>query len=63
MTGGAVFFNRTGAKGFVTAAALPVDGISELGYFFITFGRVMAFNARLRLIIFIFSQSMMAVTA
>jgi hypothetical protein len=45
MTGGAVFFNRTGAKVLVTPAALLMDGISALGYFFITFGRVMAFTA------------------
>ena len=59
----AVFFNRTGAESFVTAAALLVEGISALGYFLIAFGRIMAFNARLGLIILIFSQGMMALTA
>jgi hypothetical protein len=34
MTGGALFFNRTGAKIFVAAGALLVKRISELGSFF-----------------------------
>jgi hypothetical protein len=63
MTGGTIFFNRTGAKVFMTAAALLVESIRELGDFFITFIRVMAFNARLYLVILIFGQGMMAVTA
>ena len=63
MTGGTIFFNRTGAKGFMTAAALLVESISALGDFFITFIRVMAFSARLGLVILIFGQGMMAVAA
>ena len=63
MTGRAVFYNRAGAEGFMTAAALLMDGIRALGDFFITFIRVMALSARLGLVIFIFGQGMMAITA
>ena len=63
MTGGTIFFNRTGAKVFVTAGALLVESISALGDFFITVIRVMAFHARLGLVILVCGQGMMAVTA
>jgi hypothetical protein len=62
MAGGTIFLNRTGAKVFVTAGALLVESISALGDFFITFIRVMAFNARLGFFILILGQGMMAVT-
>jgi hypothetical protein len=63
MAGGTIFFDRTGAKGFMTAGALLVESISAFGDFFITFRRVMAFNARLSLVIFIFGKGVVAVTA
>ena len=63
MTGGTVFFNRTGAIGLVAAGALLVKRISALGDFFITFSRVMAFHTRLGLVILIFGKGVVAVTA
>ncbi len=61
MTGGTIFFNRTGAKVFVTAGALLVESIRALGDFFITLIGIVAFSAGFGTIILIFCQGMMTI--
>jgi hypothetical protein len=62
MTRGTFFFKRAGIIGFVATGALLVKGVGSLGDFCIAFIRRMTFTARLGLIVFIFSQSVVAVT-
>ena len=63
MTGGTLFFKRTGAVTLVAAGALPMKGIGPFGSFFITLIGIMAFTARLCIGILILAKGMMTITA